>query len=119
MERWGLVGTWAVNCHLPPSRTNGMHSTYIRRLGGDVEVHRDFGDPQYNDTSPVLAARVDSEGRLELTVDPRQTFTYLLAKAPDGRIRSMSGRLATGEYTVRDGRFVANGNPTPWQSRCR
>ncbi|HJQ60522.1 MAG TPA: hypothetical protein VJ890_26690 [Vineibacter sp.] len=119
MEQWGLVGTWAVNCHLPPSRTNGMHSTYLPQLAGNVDVRRDFGDPQYNDVSQVIAARLQPDGRLEVTVDPRQIFTYTLAKGADGRIRSMIGRLGNGEYTVRDGKFVATGAPTPWQSRCR
>jgi hypothetical protein len=118
MEQWGLVGTWAVNCHLPPSRTNGMHSTYTRQLGGNVDVRRDFGDSRYNDVSQVISARVQADGMLEVTVDPRQVFTYVLFKGADGRIRSMTGRLGSGEYTVRDGKFVASGAPTPWQSRC-
>jgi hypothetical protein len=32
----------------------------------------------------------------------------------------MSNRnVDTNEYSVRDGKFTANGNATPWQTRCR
>jgi hypothetical protein len=118
MEQWGLLGTWAVNCGQPPGQASGAHITYVRR-GGNVDVVRDFGNPARNDTSAVIDARPVSGGGLELTVDPKQVFTYVLVKGADGRIRSVSGRLASGEYTVRDGKFVSTGGPTPWQTRCR
>ena len=118
VERWGLSGTWAADCQLPPNPAH-WHITYVRRVGGSVDVVRDLGDPARNHTRPMIAARAQPDGKLEVTVDPTQSFTYLLIKAGDGRIRSVSGRLANGTYTVQDGKFLHNGEPTPWQSRCR
>jgi hypothetical protein len=37
---------------------------------------------------------------------------------PDGTIRAMYNRNQKGEYTIRDGKFTANGNPTPPQHKC-
>jgi hypothetical protein len=37
---------------------------------------------------------------------------------PDGTIRAMYNRSQKGEYSIRDGKFTANGNPTPPQHKC-
>jgi hypothetical protein len=36
----------------------------------------------------------------------------------DGRLRAIYNRSERGEYTIRDGRYVATGVPTPPQQRC-
>jgi hypothetical protein len=38
---------------------------------------------------------------------------------PDGTIRTMYNRNQKDEYTIKDGKFTANGNPTPSQHRCK
>ena len=37
---------------------------------------------------------------------------------PDGSIRSVYNRGEDGSYTIRDGRFVRNGKPTPLLRKC-
>ena len=117
--KWGLLGTWKVDCAKPTSRTN-TESVYVVR-DGVIYHDRNYGDGR--DTSPVQLATLKPAGVLELTVQfiaLKQTRQYLFTKAADGRKRAMSNRnVNTDEYTVRDGKFTANGNPTPWQTRCR
>jgi hypothetical protein len=48
----------------------------------------------------------------------KQTREYGLMKQPDGTMRAMYNRDQKGEYTIRDGKFTANGNPTPSQHKC-
>jgi hypothetical protein len=42
-----------------------------------------------------------------------------LAMQPDGTMRAMYNRNQKNKYTIRDGKFTANGNPTPPQHKCR
>jgi hypothetical protein len=37
---------------------------------------------------------------------------------PDGTMRAMYNRNQNGKYTIRNGKFTANGRPTPSQHRC-
>jgi hypothetical protein len=38
---------------------------------------------------------------------------------PDGTMRAMYNRNQKDEYTIKDGKFTANGNPTPAQHKCK
>jgi hypothetical protein len=87
---------------------------------GDRLVHRrNFGDE--NDESEVVGAEISADGTLNLRVyfpSLKQTREYGLKKQPDGTMRAMYNRSQQGEYTIRDGKFTANGNPTPAQHKC-
>jgi hypothetical protein len=118
---WGLLGTWALDCGQSASRQNGYLS-YVIKSGGRVSHERDFGD--LRDANQVLGATIHSNGSLELTVhfkmtSPPQSRTFSFVKGSDGRIRAITNSRVDGtEQTIRDGRFTANGNTTPWQTRC-
>lgn len=116
---WGLVGTWAFDCRLPPSEGNG-YLTYQVTPAGGLAHERDFG--RRRDANEVLRA-AEAVGGLELTVyfpASAQTRQMVLAKTADGRVRLVSETFAsTGEAAVRDGKVAATGADTPWQMRCR
>ncbi len=118
LGRWGMLGTWALDCSQPPSRSNGYLS-YVAKQGGAFH-EREFGDAR--DSSRILSARMTANGLLEVRIDYTsisQIRDISFFKAGDGRIRSMSNRIVNGEYSIKDGNFVSNGNPSPWQIRCR
>jgi hypothetical protein len=119
-KRWGLLGTWALDCSQPASRSNGYLS-YVIRTPGKVSHERDFGDAQ--DVNEVQQARTGVGGWLELVVQfpgLNQSRRYTLMMGPDGRTKAMSNAKADGtEPTIRNGKFTANGNDTPWQVLCR
>jgi len=83
-------------------------------------VHRrNFGDTI--DESEVTSAEISRDGKLNWRVffpSLKQTREYGLVMQPDGTIRAMYNRDQKGEYTIRDGKFTANGNPTPPQYKC-
>ena len=120
VSRWGLLGTWAIDCSKPVSGGNGYLS-YVIRSPGKVSHERDFGDRQ--DVNEVQQARTGVGGMLELVVQfPRlqQTRIFTLHMGPDGRTRAMSNSKIDGsEQSIKDGLFTSNGNPSPWQTRCR
>jgi hypothetical protein len=119
VERWGLLGSWSVDCALPPDRDKGALLTYEINKDGRVMYRRNFGEAK--DESEVVSATVNAEGLLNLMVffpSLHQTREYGLLLAKDGRLRAIYNRSERGEYTIRDGKYVKTGTRTPAQRRC-
>ena len=116
---WNLLGSWALDCSLPPDHDRGARFIYRLADDGHLILARDFGDS--SDTNDVHEARQEPDGALRLTVyfpAFRQTRIYTLAKDSDGSIRAISNRDSKGRYSIRNGRFTATGEATPKQMRC-
>ena len=119
-RQWGLIGPWSLDCSLPPDRNNGTVLAYEIAPGDRVVHRRNFGDT--TDESEVITAEVAGDGMLNLRVffpSLKQTREYGIIKQPDGTIRAMYNRNQKNEYSIRDGKFTANGNPTPPQYKCK
>jgi hypothetical protein len=119
-RNWGLIGTWATDCSQPPSVANGYLEYLVR--SNQLWHDREFGDRR--DSNKALAARIAADRTLEVRfhfpkLNPPQTREISFVKGTDGRLRTMFNRDMKGEYTVKNGTFVSNNAPTPWQSRCR
>ena len=119
VSRWGLIGTWALDCTKPASNSNG-YLTYVVR-GAKVVHERDFGDRR--DSNDVQQARTGVGGTLDLVVHfpgLNQTRKFTMLMASDRRIRALANSRTDGtDETIKDGKFTANGGVTPWQTRCR
>jgi hypothetical protein len=118
-RKWGLIGPWSRDCSLEPGKDkNAMLSYEI--IGDDRVVHRrNFGDT--TDQNEVVTAEVSGDGMLNLRVffpNFKQTRQYGLMKQPDGSMRTMYNHDQQDEYSIRDGIFTANGNPTPALHKC-
>jgi len=116
---WGLIGPWSLDCSLPPDRNRGAVLSYVIVRGDRLVHRRDFGDGK--DESDVVGAEISPDGMLNLRVffpSLNQTREYGMMKQPDGSIRAMYNRNQKGEYTIKDGKFTASGNPTPPQYKC-
>ena len=119
-RQWGLIGPWSLDCSLPPDRNKGTVLAYEIAPGDRVVHRRNFGDT--TDESEVVTAEVSEDGMLNLRVffpSLKQTREYGFSMQPDGTMRAMYNRNRKDEYTIRDGKFTADGNPTPSQHKCR
>jgi hypothetical protein len=119
-RKWGLIGPWSRDCSLKPGKDKNTLLSYVI-TGDDRVVHqRDFGDT--TDENEVVTAEVSADGMLNLRVffpDFKQTRQYGLMKQPDGSMRTMYNHDQKDQYSIRDGIFAANGNPTPAQHKCK
>ena len=88
LSRWGLLGTWALDCSKPASGSNG-YLTYAIRRAGQVSHERDFGDRQ--DVNEVQQARLVLGGALELVVHFPELSQTRQVHAADGRGRPHPG----------------------------
>ena len=116
---WGLLGSWAIDCSRRPDRDKGAVLTYEIKPDGRVMYRRDFGDAK--DENEVVSASAEPDGLLNITVffpslHQARQFGLLLQK--DGSLRASYNRDERGDYTIRDGKFVKSGQPTPAQRRC-
>ena len=121
LAKWGMLGTWAVNCNTPPSRGNG-YSTYEAEGSTEAVLRRDFGAELERDRSQIQAARIAEDGMLHLTINLTsigQVRTNVFMKVGAVGMRAFENRGPDGSYTVRDGKFLHNGLPTATQYRCR
>ena len=120
VQKWGLIGPWSLDCSLKPDRNGGTVLDYAI-VGDDRVVHRrNFGDKI--DESEVVTAEVSEDGLLKLRVffpSLKQTREFGLTMLPDGTMRAIYNRNQKNEYSIRDGRFAADGSPTPPQHKCR
>jgi hypothetical protein len=120
VRKWGLIGPWALDCSIPPDRGKGALLAYVVKPGGRVVHQRNFGDVK--DENEVLSAAVSDNGVLHLRVKfplLKETREYGMIKQPDGTLRAMYNRNAKDEYTIKDGKFTANGNQSPAQHKCK
>jgi hypothetical protein len=118
-SRWGLIGSWSLDCSLAPDRDRGTLLMYAIARGDHLIFRRDFGDEK--EDNEVVGAELSADGILNLRVYFRalkQRREYGLMMQPDGTIRAIYNRDLKGEYTIKDGKFTANGNPTPSQHKC-
>jgi len=118
-SKWGLIGTWSLDCSLPPDRGQGTVLAYATTPDGGVVHRRNFGDA--TDENPVVSAKVSPNGMLNLRVfftSFKQTREYGLLMQPDGSMRAIYNRNEKKQYTIKDGKFTVGGKPTPPQYKC-
>jgi hypothetical protein len=119
VEQWGLLGSWAIDCSLQPDRDKGARLAYEVLKDGRVMYRRNFGEAK--DENEVVSATINAEGLLNVMVyfpSLRQTREFGLLLLKDGGLRAIYNRSERGEYTIRDGKYIATGAPTPAQQRC-
>ncbi len=119
VTRWGLLGAWSVDCARRPDRDKGAVLAYEVGLDGRVMYRRNFGDVK--DENEVVAASTDSDGQLNIMVffpSLQQTREFGLRLQRDGSLRAIYNRSQRGDYTIKNGKFVSTGEPTPAQHRC-
>ena len=115
---WGLLGTWRLDCSVEADRSDPDLTFVVR--DGQLFHDRKWGDG--SDSSAVIAASITPDGGFSVTVkldSLKQTRQWSYIKQ-SGRIRAMSNRnVDDDQYSIRDGKFTANGNASPWQTHCR
>lgn len=117
-RKWGLIGTWAMDCSVPPDKAS-PRIIYGIGSGDRVLLRRDYGNR--SDEQEVGSVEIAADGNLLMrTSFPslKQIRESAIAMAPDGSIRAVYNRNEKEEYTVRDGVYVANGNPAIALHRC-
>ena len=124
--QFGLIGTWAADCSKPASSDNYL---MVYAASGGGEVSRTYYDQPghiYNRYKIVSATR---QGSGTLTYEQVWDFDgnpaniaadrmTVVLKMSDGKFQVVSSQGSDGSYFVKDRKFTASGNESPWQVRC-
>jgi hypothetical protein len=117
-RKWGLIGSWAADCSIPLDNAHPLLS-YEVTADDRMMLRRDFGTRK--DEQEVSSAEIAGDGLLILRIlfpAFKQIRENGIVMLPDGSIRAIFNRNDKGEYSIRNGRFVANGNPTLALHKC-
>ena len=116
-RRWDLLGVWKADCRTGASRED-VALRYIIR-SGRLYLERDMGGSR--DSSLVSQAEASPDGTsIDLTIlftaGPR---TLVLNRQGTQQLLVWSSRLTgTGEYNIKDGRFVDGNVGRPLLTHC-
>ena len=120
LREWGMLGWWSLRCQIPVSQSNYYYG-YVVDPDGRAWHERDLGNPSQNDRSEVTVAEIRADGTIAITVDFKSinSVRTIVFRRDGNRMRAMYNRGSGGDVTVENGIFKHNGQPTPWQYKCR
>ena len=116
--RWGLIGTWSLDCTQAAARTNNYLSFVVN--GANVVHSRNFGDAQ--DTNNVVSLKVTGD-LLEMEIfypglnPPQSRFIGVVKNGPNKMI-SQYNHDQSGNFSVKDFKIVSSGQPSPYLTKC-
>lgn len=115
-QRWGLIGTWALDCSMPVEKGKGRFIFYEISPEQRLVNRRDHDAA---DANPIVDAGISPDRSIVLYIRiGKQTRENGIVKDHDGTIRALFNRADDGTYSIRDGLFVANGKPTVPLHKC-
>ena len=116
LSRFGLIGTWAVDCAQPDSASN-PYVIFAVKDGAPFWILR-MGDLQARYGMRQLKAI--GADVLDYTDGPDQAGRthHMQLKKTGARFRSLSSMREDGSAVIADGKFVASGAPTPVFENC-
>ena len=111
-REWGLIGRWATDCaaNLHAKNSVAYEITKEGRLTYRTDRVHEIADVRIGENHMLILHTVFPEFR--------QTRENGIVLQADGTLRSIYNRDDAGNYTVRDGRFVASGGETSGLHRC-
>jgi hypothetical protein len=116
--KWGLIGTWRIDCRQPASHDNPDLKYVVR--DGKLFHDRDFGGT--TDSHQVIAATPRPDNALELIVnftEFNETRQYAFVHGRSDTLRTLFNRnVDTGDYSIRDGKVSGSDQSSAWQFRC-
>ena len=117
LAKFGLIGSWAINCRAPPSLANPFQ-TFIPSNAGNPIRQDVVGDPDRDRIVPIHDVTLVAEDRLRLSfLQNGITVTVVLAK-DKGRVRPMESTTGDGQTLVSGGIVQRSGQQTVWLEKC-
>jgi hypothetical protein len=119
LNQAGMLGSWAVNCNAPPSKTN-PYQLFAPSSSGAPTRTLQMDDPGLDGTLKVKDVRVIASDRVGLSWTNRSGETIRMVVLKTGnRLKGFEAvNERSGKLQVKDGRFVSSGLETPWFTKC-
>ncbi len=115
--KFGLVGSWALDCRAPPSLANPFMN-FIPSSAGDPMRQLITGRPEYDSLVPIRDTALIGSDRLRLSF-PQGGVTVTVVLVKNGRrIRPFEATASDGTASVSNGIVQRSGQPTAWLEKC-
>lgn len=117
LAQFGLVGSWASDCHAVPSPTNPFVNFTFSDTGQPMRLVI-AGKPQYQSMVPLSDMRSIDETHLQFSYPQAGvTVTVILVKEQN-RIRPYRAMASDGTVSVENGIVKSSGQETKWLLKC-
>lgn len=117
LAKFGLIGSWAIDCHAPPSLANPFQ-TFIPSNAGDPIRQDVVGDPDRDRIVPIHDVILIANDRLRLSFLQNGTDVTVLLLKEKGRVRPIESTTGDGHTIVSGGVVQRNGQQTIWLEKC-
>jgi len=119
LNQAGMLGSWAVDCNAPPSKTNPYQLFAPSSSGAPTRTLR-MDDPELDGTRTIKNVRIIASDRVGLSWNALNgdTLRMVVLKAGNRHKGFESVYASNGKVLVKDGRFVSSGKETPWFTKC-
>lgn len=115
-EKYNLLGTFAIDCRKPASKTN--HYAVLRPLdSGGIQFDTMLGPTER--VAERVIDRAAGSGPTEISGSFSTEQADFVYSVEANRFRVVSLTRLDGEKFVADGRVVKNGAAMPWMNKCR
>ena len=118
LAKFGLVGSWAIDCHAPPSLSNPFQS-FILSTAGDPIRQDIVGDPDRDRIVPIHDVVVIASDRLRLSFAQGGIAVTVVLVKDKGRVRPLESTTSDGRTIVSGGVVQRTGQQTIWLQKCR
>jgi hypothetical protein len=117
LAKFGLIGSWAVDCHAPPSEANPFQS-FVPSSYGEPTRQLIVGNPTYDRIMPVHDVILITNDRLRLSFEQNGVSVTVVLLKDKGRVRPLESQAGNGQTVVSGGIVQRSGKETTWLEKC-
>lgn len=117
LTKFGLIGSWAIDCRAPPSLANPFQ-TFVASAAGQPTRQLIVGNPDIDRIEPIHDAALIAEDRLRLSFAQNGLMITVVLLKDHGRIRPIESVTSSGLTVVSHGIVQRNGEATSWLEKC-
>lgn len=117
LARFGLLGSWAVDCSAPASVSNPFQSFTPSNYGEPIR-ELIVGNPAYDRTTPIHDVIQITGDRLRLSFEQNGIRVTIVLVKEANRVRPLESTTADGMTLVSGGIVQRSGRPTTWLEKC-
>ena len=117
LAQFGLIGSWALDCHAPASLANPFE-TLVPSKTGEAARRLSTGNPALDRIEPIHDVILITADRLRLSYPQNSITVTVVFLKENGRIRVLESTTSNGLTVVSGGIVQRNGQQTAWLEKC-
>jgi hypothetical protein len=116
LAKFGLMGSWAIDCRAPPSVSNPFQ-IFVPSNYGEPTRQIIVANPNYDRIMPVHDVFLITDDRLRLSFEQNGISITIVLLKEGNRVRPIESTTVNG-MTMVSGGMQRNGQPTTWYEKC-